>query len=111
MDIFSQNLAKILRERKITQAVLADGAGVSQASVNRWLKGSAVPGAKELQALASFLSLSMDELWTGKKPIYTRMDNPRDKEKSAAEKELEELKHSLRVVFRAMSEPFDQKSE
>ena len=51
----------------------------------------------------------MEELWIGCE--YTEKDNsssenlPANEKKSAAEEELAELKHALRVVFRAMSEP------
>ena len=51
----------------------------------------------------------MESLWIGEE--YTETDNQSrekceaDEKKSAAEEELAELKHALRVVFRAMSEP------
>ena len=51
----------------------------------------------------------MESLWAGEE--YTEKDNQSskkseiDEKKSAAEEELAELKHALRVVFRAMSEP------
>ena len=51
----------------------------------------------------------MEALWAGEE--YTETDNQSrekcviDEKKSAVEEELAELKHALRVVFRAMSEP------
>ena len=51
----------------------------------------------------------MEALWSSEE--YTEKDNQSskkseiDENKSAAEVELAELKHALRVVFRAMSEP------
>ena len=87
-----------MQERKISQTALAAATGISQASISRYLNGETPPGARELKSLADFFGLSMDELWTGEKS-YTETDG------KAAKEELAELKRSLRIVFRAMSEP------
>jgi len=100
MDKFSLNLEKIMQERKINQTALALQTGISQAAISRYIKGIASPGAKELHCIAKAFGVSMDELWTG--ACYTESNRI---ENSAAEKELAELKRSLRIVFRAMSEP------
>lgn len=87
-----------MRERKLSQTALAKTTGISQASISRYLSGEVPPGARELKSLADFFGLSMDELWTGEKS-YAETDG------KAAKEELAELKRSLRIVFRAMSEP------
>ena len=109
MDNFSRKLAEIMRNRKITQTALAESTGISQAAISRYVKGVASPGAKELYILSRVFGVSMEALWAGEE--YTETDNQSrekcviDEKKSAAEEELAELKHALRVVFRAMSEP------
>ena len=109
MDNFSKKMAEIMRNRKITQTALADLTGISQAAISRYVKGLASPGAKELYILSRVFEISMESLWTGDE--YTELDKQSSKnlsyneKKSAAEEELAELKHALRVVFRAMSEP------
>ncbi len=111
MNNFSENLAKIMHERKITQTSLAEGTCISQAAISRYIKALASPGAKELHSIATYLGVSMDFLWTGLN--YTDSDNPSPSIKPApsepppsdSARELAELKRSLRIVFRAMSEP------
>lgn len=95
---FPENLRRLMRERKLSQTSLASSAGISQASISRYLSGEVPPGARELKRLADLFNCSMDELWTGEKS-YAETDG------KAAKEELAELKRSLRIVFRAMSEP------
>lgn len=107
MDNFGKNLAKIMRNRKITQTALSDSTGISQAAISRYIKGLASPGAKELYILSRILQVSMEGLWAGSEYAETDKESSKnlpEVKKSAAEEELAELKHALRVVFRAMSE-------
>ena len=101
MDNFSKKSAQIMRNRKITQTALAESTGISQAAISRYVKGLASPGAKELYILSRIFGGSMESLWAGEE--YTETDNQsrekceNNEKKSAAEKELAELKHALRV--------------
>ena len=100
MDKFSENLAKIMQKRNLSQTALSAATKISHAAISRYVNGSASPGAKELADISKFLEVSMDDLWNGEG--YTERNRP---EEHPAIAELAELKRSLRIVFRAMSEP------
>lgn len=102
---FSENLKQVMKIQRVTQLALAANTGISQAAISRYIKGISSPGAKELYAIASALSVSMDYLWTGENNTNLYNGTEIIAPTSDAEQELSELKNSLRVVFRAMSEP------
>jgi len=102
LEDFSKNLQNCMKRRNLNQTALAEKTGISQAAVSRYLKALACPGGRELRAMANALGVSMDFLWCGKD--YTNSEVVAAPS-TQAEKELAELKRSLRIVFRAMSEP------
>lgn len=103
MEEFPKNLARFMQNGKKSQTALSNETGLSQAAISRYLKGLSTPGAVELCKMATALGVSMDQLWKGES--YTERQDGQNQEEAEAMKELQELKHSLRVVFRAMSEP------
>lgn len=107
MSSFSENLAFFMQQRLVSQSALARATGVSQAAISRYVKGLTLPAAADLYEISKFFEVSMDELWTG--TPHPLEDSEQANEPTSAEKELAELKHSLRVVFRAMSEPGNSK--
>lgn len=119
MNNFSENLSTLMNTRKISQLALAREAGISQAAISRYLKGATTPSAHDLCSLADYFGISMDSLW--KPTAYPQEDNqphqqaaPMRREEGqhgSVEDELNELKHSLRVIFRAMTEPAPNKSD
>ena len=58
----SGNLARLRKEKKITQEVLADFMGVTKASVSKWETGQCLPDLLLLPQLAAFFDVSVDEL-------------------------------------------------
>jgi len=96
-DNFRSRLQKLLDERGWLQSALARVSGLSQAVISKYLLGKSEPGARELGQIAEAFGVTMDGLWYGvsRQPLSD----------STAAVELAELKRSLRVVFRAMSEP------
>ena len=96
-DNFRSRLQDLLDERGWSQSALARATGLSQAVISKYLLGKSEPGARELGQIADAFGVTMDVLWRGVK-TGTQSNND-------AAIELAELKHSLRVVFRAMSEP------
>lgn len=59
---FSDKLAKLRREKKITQEELANFVGVTKASVSKWETGQSLPDILLLPLLASFFQISIDDL-------------------------------------------------
>ena len=66
---FSNQLRSLMKQRKVTQKVLAEQMNVSQASVSGWLNGS-VPTSDKLAAIANYFETSTDALLTGQEPNY-----------------------------------------
>lgn len=58
----SDNIAKLRRERKITQEQLAEFVGVTKASVSKWETGQSIPDVLMLPQLATFFDVSIDSL-------------------------------------------------
>lgn len=96
-DNFCSRLRRHLELRGWSQSALARETGLSQAVISKYLLAKSDPGAKELGLIADALAVTMDELWRG---IPSQEVNA-----ASAVVELAELKRSLRIVFRAMSEP------
>lgn len=58
----SDNIARLRRERKITQEQLAEFVGVTKASVSKWETGQSIPDVLMLPQLATFFDVSIDQL-------------------------------------------------
>ncbi len=64
--------ARVRRRREgmgLSQAALAKAAGLSQATVSRIEKGDSDPPVSTAVALCSALSMSLDELFSEKRPL------------------------------------------
>lgn len=61
-DAFAANLRGLRARADLTQAQLAERAGVSAASVFQYEDGSAVPGMDKAFRLAEALGVTVDEL-------------------------------------------------
>lgn len=61
-EIFSENLQRILNERKIDQRALADQLKVTETSVSNWVQGKKYPRIDKIQKMADFLNVSKSEL-------------------------------------------------
>ncbi len=59
---FSDNIAKLRREKKITQEQLAEFVGVTKASVSKWETGQSMPDVLMLPQLATFFDVTIDTL-------------------------------------------------
>lgn len=58
----AENIARLRRERKITQEQLADFIGVTKASVSKWETKQSIPDVLLLPQLAAFFDVTIDEL-------------------------------------------------
>ena len=59
---FTDNLNRLLQERRITQAELATYIEVSNTTVNNWVKGYKVPRMDKVDKLCSFFKIKRSEL-------------------------------------------------
>lgn len=62
---FASELIKVRNERGLTQAQLADKAGLSLSAVKAYESGRNLPGARELRALCQALQISPNKLLFG----------------------------------------------
>ena len=59
---FGENLKRLRLEKNLTQEKLADFLGVSFQSISKWERGDTYPDITMLPCIASFFSVSVDEL-------------------------------------------------
>lgn len=59
---FPGNLKRILRDRGMSQTMLADALGISKGTLSDWLSGRYYPRGKYLQAMCEYLNVDMAEL-------------------------------------------------
>ena len=91
----SENIARLRRERKITQEQLAEFVGVTKASVSKWETGQSIPDVLMLPQLATFFDVTVDEL-IGYKP-------------QLSEEQIIKIYRDLCVAF--VQEPFEEVME
>lgn len=63
---FPERLKKLLKDRRISQEILAEAVGVSQNLVSRWATGKNNPDIEQAAAVAEYFGVSLDHLATGK---------------------------------------------
>lgn len=59
----SENIARLRKEKRITQEELADRIGVTKASVSKWENGQSMPDILLLPQLATYFNVTLDELF------------------------------------------------
>lgn len=65
MDLFGKNLARLRKQRKLTQQQLADLLDVQQRLIGRWETGEGKPQFDYLVKLADVLEVNIDDLIRG----------------------------------------------
>jgi len=70
----AQRLVDLRLERGLTQAELAEAAGISRAHLGKMESGGDIAGRASLQALAVFFGVSMDWLQSGSHPAPSPQD-------------------------------------
>lgn len=58
----NEKLVVLRKEKRLSQAELAEAINVSRQAISRWEVGSAIPSADNLMWLSKFYEVSMDEL-------------------------------------------------
>lgn len=66
-EIFSKNLKILLDEKDATQLELANFLGVSNTTINNYVKGYNMPRMDKVDAIAKFFNISREELISDKK--------------------------------------------
>lgn len=74
MSEFSKKLSNIMTYRKLSQAKIAEMAGVSQTIVWRWLNQDLQPRMSHIEKLASNLNLRITDLVETKENLLTEED-------------------------------------
>ena len=69
-EIFSGNLADILKERGLSQSKLARDSGLSVSRINDYISGNVTPSIFAVINLAYALDMSVSELVDFDEPIY-----------------------------------------
>lgn len=83
---FSDKLRDLRQEKNLSQKTLADMAGVSQASIYQWEKGTRIPKIKQVRNIALILGVTLSDLiddWS----IYSSEEYKKDWDKQ----EIDEL--------------------
>lgn len=62
IEIFSENLQRIMKERDKTQADLARYFSISSATASDWYNGKKMPRASKLQSIANWLTVDLSDL-------------------------------------------------
>lgn len=62
LDIFSNNLREVMREKGYTQRDLSYATGLSEATISAYLNNRKLPGIKAIINIAYELNLTVDDL-------------------------------------------------
>lgn len=73
---FSHRLARALDEREVTQAGLAQHAGVTPSTVSHWVTGRREPDLDTINAVAGFLRVTPAWLAFGEGPMCSEAEPP-----------------------------------
>lgn len=76
MMIFAEQLKKLRQEKNISQEELAQQLFISRQAISKWENGDATPDLENLAKLAELLSVTIDELVTGKEPVVEKIEKP-----------------------------------
>lgn len=68
MTIFSEQLKRLRKEKKLSQDDLAEQLFISRQSISKYENGESTPDLDNLAKIANILEVSLDELVLGKKP-------------------------------------------
>lgn len=69
MEILTERLNELIKEKGISKKQLADGIGTSKALVTIWTQGKSLPSVIYLARIADYFEVSCDYL-LGRKNIY-----------------------------------------
>lgn len=88
-------IAECRKEKKLTQAQLAEKLNITDRAVSKWETGKSMPDSSIMLELCSLLNISVNELLTGGKIDMSDVD----KYKENAENNLISLLHNRKKLF------------
>ena len=56
------NFKKLLKEKNITQAMLAGALGVHQTLISQWCHGKSKPNIYQVSAMAKYINISIEDI-------------------------------------------------
>ena len=104
-EIFSENLRRLLEEKKKTQKALAKFVPTTEATVSRWINGSAMPRYNMIDKICAFLMCSPEDLMLDKDRAVTLL--PED----VMSEELKERPILFKLMLVAMRASDEEVSE
>lgn len=109
----SENLLKILEENGLTQRELAERAGLSKVSLNRWCKGKTRPNPAALEKIATFFGMTVAELCGGgdKQEVIRKLSQDNPSGEDYWRQRAERAEAALREKAQAGSESAPQSAE
>lgn len=78
---FGKRLQKLRKQKGLTQEELAGQLYVSRAAVSKWESGRGYPGIDSLKAIASFFSVTIDDLLSGGEALTIAEQENKQREK------------------------------
>lgn len=73
-DSFEKRLKNLLEKKQISVSELAKETGVPVTNIRQWLTGTA-PNIRQVDKVAQFFNMSVDELFFGRQPRPARLEN------------------------------------
>ena len=78
---FHQKLQELRKQKELTQEELAQSLYVSRTAISKWESGRGYPNIDSLKAIASFFSVTVDELLSGDELLTIADEDNKQKEK------------------------------
>lgn len=78
---FNEKLQELRKQRGISQNELAKSLFVSRTAISKWESGRGYPSIESLKAIATFFSVSVDDLLSSKEILNLAQNDGREKEK------------------------------
>ena len=78
---FHEKLQELRKQKGLTQEELAKHLYVSRAAISKWEQGRGYPGIDSLKAIATFFSLTVDELLSSNEVLHIAETEQRKKER------------------------------
>ena len=77
---FHEKLQELRKQKGLTQEELAESLYVSRTAISKWESGRGYPSIDSLKAVASFFSITVDELLSGDRLLSIAEEDQRQKE-------------------------------
>jgi len=77
---FHEKLQELRKQKGLTQEELAESLYVSRTAISKWESGRGYPNIDSLKAIASFFSVTVDELLSGDRLLSIAEEDQRQKE-------------------------------